>query len=271
MRSSLIREERLLRLELAYIRQRYEHAGIKGGQAEVAFRDFLSRYLPTHNRIGHGEVFNIDGLRSKQTDLVVSNDYHVALTSDWALPQSFIIEAVQCAAEIKAGINDVNTHLRDYFDKAKAFKKLLVSPDAVRMIEGDRKFLFRRPYFGFAFESKVSLPRIVEELKSWDEELRPVERPAIDGLFVLDRGTILDVGDGQGRLYALSPSGQRLTGYVQSDGGKETVLADLLTWVFATMPKVHYHMHPAGLYLSPNPAGRLELTDDGELVRRQNP
>ena len=53
--------------------------------------------------------------------------------------------------------------LRDYFDKAQTFKKLLINPDAtyeLRMLEGDLpRFGFRKPYFGFAFESKVSLPR----------------------------------------------------------------------------------------------------------------
>lgn len=272
MMNGLIREERLLRLELDYARQKFEHAGIKGGTVEAAFRDFLGRYLPAHNQVGHGEVFNIDGLRSKQTDLVVTNEHHIALTSDWGSAQSFIVEAVQCAAEIKSTIRDVSRDLRDYFEKARRFKNLLVNPDAVQLLEGDRRFGWRKPYFGFAFESKVGLPRILQELRAWNEELRPVERPAIDGLFVLDRGAILDVGDGQGRLYALSPSGRRLTGYVESTGGKNTVLADLLTWMLVTMPKVHYRMHPATLYLTPNPRpGRLELLDDGKLVRRQDP
>ena len=218
MRSNLIRDEKLLRLELDYTRQKYEHAGIKGGQVEAVVRDFLDRYLPAHNRVGHGEVFNIDGLRSRQTDLVVANEYHIALTSDWSEAQTYIIEAVQCAAEIKSKIENVDTDLRDYFDKAQTFKKLLINPDAtyeLRMLEGDLpRFGFRKPYFGFAFESKVSLPRVMQELRSWDEELRPVERPAIDALFVLDRGAVVNVGDGQGRIYSLTPSGQRRTGYV---------------------------------------------------------
>ena len=273
MKSSLIREERLLRLELDYTRQKYKHAGIKGGQVEAVVRDFLGRYLPAHNRVGHGEVFNIDGLRSRQTDLVVTNEYHVALTSDWSEAQTYIIEALQCAAEIKSTINNVDIDLRDYFEKAQTFKKLLIDPEAryeLRMLEGDLpRFGFRKPYFGFAFESKVSLPRIKQELRSWDEELRPVERPAIDSLFVLDRGAIVNVGDGQGRLYSLSPSGQRQTGYVEWSGDDNLVLSNLLTWIFATMPMIHYYMHPASLYLEPNPRpGRLELLDDGKLVRR---
>ena len=273
MRSNLIRDEKLLRLELDYTRQKYEHAGIKGGQVEAVVRDFLDRYLPAHNRVGHGEVFNIDGLRSRQTDLVVANEYHIALTSDWSEAQTYIIEAVQCAAEIKSKIENVDTDLRDYFDKAQTFKKLLINPDAtyeLRMLEGDLpRFGFRKPYFGFAFESKVSLPRVMQELRSWDEELRPVERPAIDALFVLDRGAVVNVGDGQGRIYSLTPSGQRRTGYVEWSGDDNLLLSNLLTWMFATMPMVHYYMHPASCYLEPNQhPGRLELLDDGTLSRR---
>ena len=124
-------------------------------------------------------MFNIDGLRSKETDLVITNDYHVALTSDWNEAQTFIIESVECAAEIKSVIKDVDT-LRDYFEKARTFKKMFVDPDLgtqARMHSDNvRRFYWRKPYFGFAFESQVSLDRIIQELSSWDKELRPIER-----------------------------------------------------------------------------------------------
>ena len=181
MAGILSREEKRLRLELQDIRQKYQHPGNKGDLVEAIIRDFLSRYLPAYNRVGHGEVFNIEGLRSKQTDLVVTNEYHVALTSDWTEPQSFIIESVECAAEIKSTINDVDTDLRDIFEKAKTFKSMFIEPDQgmeARLQPDDTtRFLWRKAYFGFAFESKVSLDRIIRQLKLWDEELRPVERP----------------------------------------------------------------------------------------------
>ena len=272
MAGILSREETRLRLELLDIRKKYEHPGNKGDQVESIIRDFLSQYLPAYNRVGHGEVFNIEGLHSKQTDLVVTNEYHVALTSDWTKAQTFIIESVECAAEIKSTINDVDTDLRDIFEKAKTFKSMFIEPgqgmEARLQPDDTRRFLWRKPYFGFAFESKVSLDRIIQELKSWDEELRPVERPVLDSLFILDRGGFMHMGSGQGRLVSIGSDGQRKTGYVALRKGGEQVLTTLLLWIYSTMPKIHYYTHPAFVYLTPNSSGgRLQLQDDGNLSR----
>ena len=273
MMGILNREEKRLRLELEDIRRKYEHAGNKGGQIESVVRDFLSRYLPAYNRVGHGEVFNIEGLRSKQTDLVITNEYHVALTSDWSEAQTFIIEGVECAAEIKTTINAVDTDLRDIFDKAKTFKQMLIEPDLgmqARMNSNDvSRFIWRKPYFGFAFESQVSLDRIVQELRSWDEELRPIERPVVDSLFVLDRGGFMNMGTGEGSFYSIGRDGRKQSGYVILREGGEEVLTTLLTWILATMPKLQYFTHPAFAYLRPDQnQGRLRLTDDGTLSRQ---
>ena len=265
-------EEKRLRGQLEDIRKKYKHAGNKGDQVEATIRDFLSRYLPPVNRVGHGEVFSVEGLRSRQTDLVITNEHHVALTEDWGKAQTFIIESVECAAEIKSTISDVNTDLRDFFEKAKTFKQMFIEPDQgieVRCQEEDfRRFIWRKPYFGFAFESQVSLDRILQELKSWDEDLRPVERPVLDSFFVLNRGGFMHMGNGKGRLVSLNKDDQPQTGYVRLRQGGEQVLTTLLLWIYATMPKINYATHPAFVYMRPNPhRGRLRLKDDGTLWR----
>ena len=115
-------DERRLRAELEGIREKFDHSGNKGSLVEREVRDFLRRYMPGDTRVGHGEVFDIDGRRAKQTDVVVSNQYHVALQSDWEEPQKFTIEAVQCAAEVRSVLTDVAS-LRECMEKARAFKK----------------------------------------------------------------------------------------------------------------------------------------------------
>lgn len=54
------------------------------------------------------------------------------------------------------------------------------TPMTVPSIQLDdaRHFVWRRPYFGFSFESKMNLDAIIQDLESSNEkELRPVERP----------------------------------------------------------------------------------------------
>ena len=59
--------------ELQRIRETYEHGGTRGGEAEATLRELLRKHLPRIYRVGHGEVFNKDGRRSRQTDVVVAN------------------------------------------------------------------------------------------------------------------------------------------------------------------------------------------------------
>ena len=271
MRQFLEREEERLRLDLADIRSRYEHAGNKGESAEHILREFLSRYLSAYNRVGHGEVFNIDGLRSRQTDIVVTNEYHVGLRSDWSDPQTFFIESVECAGEVKTNIKD-RGDLRDIFDKARAFKSMFMEPDQgmqFRAHEEDiPRFIWRRPFFGFAFESELSLSTTIRELGSWTDELRQVERPVLDSLFILDRGVTVHMGQGDGYLRSSVGDGEPQAGYVQVRQGDQEVLAHFLLWIYAAMPRIDYHTHPALVYLRSDPEkGKLRLDDDGYLAR----
>ena len=271
MTEILRQEETRLLSELEAIRQNFQHSGNKGARAEREFRDFLRRYMPGDTRLGHGEVFDIDGRVARQTDVVVANEYHAALHADWEEPQKFTIESVQCGAEVKSSLTDLSS-LRDCFEKAKAFKTLLMAPEhtmfLMSMGDDERRFLLRRPYFVFAFESRLTLPTMFNALTDWDSELRPVEQPVLDGLFVLDRGTLLHVGTGKGKLVVKMDDGEILRGYVASerDGG---VLSRMLLWMYGAMPKVIHFNHPLFPYLQPRrEPGKLWMNDRGKVERK---
>ena len=195
--------------------------------------------MPGDTRVGHGEVFDVDGRLSRQTDVVVANEFHVALQADWEKPQRFIIEAVQCAAEVKSSLTDVES-LRDCVEKARAFKSLLVAQESTMittdMRDDERRFRDRRPYFVFAFESRLTLQTILGALTEWDMELREVERPVVDALFVLDRGSLLHLGTGRGRLTIKGEGGAPLSGYVDFNA-QSGVLTRLLVWMYGSMPR----------------------------------
>ena len=271
MAGILRQEETRLLSELEGIRQNFQHSGTKGAKVEREFRDFLRRYMPGGTRVGHGEVFDIDGRVARQSDVVVANEYHTALHADWEEPQKFTIESVQCGAEVKTSVTDL-TSLRDCFEKARAFKSLLMAPKQSMLLtdmgDDERRFLQRRPYFVFAFESRLSLSRMFSALTAWDEELRPVERPVVDGLFVLDRGTLLHVGTGKGKLVLKKDDGEVLRGYVvyeRNDG----VLTRMLLWMYGAMPRVIHFNHPVFPYLQrKSDRGKLWMNDRGEVERK---
>lgn len=103
MAGILRQEEGRLVSELQSIRAKFEHAGNKGDLAESEFRNFLRRYMPGDNKVGHGEVFDMDGRIARQTDVVVANQFHVALQANWEEPQKFTIERSRaCSARPKS-------------------------------------------------------------------------------------------------------------------------------------------------------------------------
>ena len=257
--------------ELQRIRESFEHGGNRGGEAEATLRALLRKYLPLLYHVGHGEVFNKDGRRSRQTDVVVANEEHPPLFSDWERANSFFIEAVAAGGEVKTSLQSLDA-LRDSFDKGRAFKNILAEPQHKQVIfvtqEDHQRFIYRRPYFAFFFESKVTLERIWQALQEWDTEAREIDRPAIDAVFILDRGSIVHFGNADGFLKIRLPDGTNGRGYHIQLDGDYGVLPNLLLWLFTSIPRIHVWTPPIVNYLvEEQSAGELALSDDGRLCR----
>ena len=275
MRRLLEQESAQMMTELLRIRESFTHGGNRGGEAEATIREFFRKHLPLHFRVGHGEVFNKDGRRSRQTDVVVINQDHPPLFSDWERANMFIIEGVAAGGEVKTALQSVDD-LRETFDKGTAFKCILVQPQAQSMMFGKdediARFVNRRPYFAFFFESKLGLKRIKQELDEWNNELREIERPSIDAVFVLDRGSIIHFGNGDGTLKLRLPDGTEGRGYHIRTDHHERVLPSILLWIFTSMPRVWMWTPPIVDYLIQEEAGgELSLDDNGRLSRTLPP
>ena len=122
MNTVLLQEEKRLSTELSNIRANYEHAGIKGAKVERVLRDLLRLCLPTDLCVGHGEVFDVDGRQTKQTDVVMANRYHFPQppNHNWEEPQKFMIECVECGGEVKSALTSRRT-IEECFDNALSF------------------------------------------------------------------------------------------------------------------------------------------------------
>ena len=261
--------------ELIRIRKSFLHGGTRGGEAEATLREFLRMHLPLYTRVGHGEVFNKDGRRSRQTDVVVTNEEHPPLYSNWERAHLFIIEGIAAAGEVKTALQSLDG-LRDTFDKARAFKSILAQPQERMLIYGtdqdNKRFVYRRPYFAFFYESKVSLNTMCQALEQWDKEVREVDYPTIDAVFVLEGGSIINFGDGSGMLKLRLPDGTDGRGYISRSDARDKVLPTLLLWMFSSMPRIRMWRPPIVEYLmEEEDSGPLMLKDDGVLSRKAPP
>lgn len=219
-----------LRARLEEVRARLHHPGSKGTSAEAAFRLALSEYLPRRISVGHGEVIDARGNRSAQCDVVLASDFHPNwFTGDE--PSLFLIEAVAAAGEVKSVLTPAD--LTKCLDDVRRFRQL--RPDwgghtEIVATESDlRRFYRSPPYILFAYESQLSLETITERLQAATDDSGGRTTESIDGVFVLDRGFVLNFGDGKGAFVTQGSNGVRLTQYYWDD--EMAPLVALMMWL----------------------------------------
>jgi len=248
LRAQIALVEQQMRGELAKARATFAHNVNRGDGGEASLRAVLRQYLPRRYELGHGEVVDSFGGRSAQTDIVVANEDHPFIfTAD--LPGLFLVEGVSAAGEVKSVLTKQN--LEDSLPKSVRFKSL--KPAHVRSLaftgEKDRnKFGENPPWFIFAYESRLSLEGITEILDGFQKSLPAATRMA-DAVFCLERGSVVDVGDGLSDLKAVGADGSQLAGWIRNASSE--VLFDFLGWLSISVPRVVRMASILPVYLMP--------------------
>jgi hypothetical protein len=220
----------------------HEHAGTKGDLLEIAFRQFLRDHLPSRLSVGHGEVVDLSGSRSAQTDIVIANDDH-PLTYPAERAGVYFLEGVDAAGEVKSVLT--SDSLQDAIGKAQEFKALHAVESflyaAARSRSDRARFYARRPWFLIALESQLTLAHISEVLADRATASGIPRLEDMDAVFVLDRGTAINLGDGRGGLQYTSSDAETARGWVTHSNS--VVLFSLIQWLASVMPRV-IRQHP---------------------------
>jgi hypothetical protein len=222
--------EKRLRSNLEETRAKLRHAGNKGMSAEGAFRQALAGFLPRRLSVGHGEVIDRHGHRSAQCDVVVATDQH----PNWIVgdgPSLFLVEAVAGVAEVKSVLT--STHLQTSLDNTRQFRQLKPDWSGLTEVAGNAADVARYyrspPLFLFAYESELTLETIAERVQEAGSATPGRVGESIDGIFVLDRGYVMNFGAGDGAFVVQGPSGDRLFGYYWDD--QRSPLMTLMRWL----------------------------------------
>ncbi len=228
-----------MKLKLDEIRETHQHKGNKGANVEQIIRDFLKVYFPADNRIGHGEIIDSDGGVSTQLDAIITNEYH-PLINDLSQPSLYFIEGVACAGEIKSILNsqDLDTILKNCLN----YKNLNLNLSRSMMIHSNKsdtkRFIEKRPFFLFAFESQITLDTVSEKISNFNKENCPQIWQQIDAVFLLDRGSVVNFGDGKGTFQFRTLKGISLPGYHLTPLENEpNLLFSFITWISAIIPR----------------------------------
>lgn len=235
LREKLTALERQMRAQMDEIRATFEQPTDKGTSAESLCRELLRTYLPRRFELGHGEIIDARGNRSAETDLVIVNEDHpVTFTPD--LPGFFLVEGVSAAGEVKSILTA--SDLKDALKKSNRFKSL-EAKGRTGFAQGNpsdmERFHDHRPWFLLAFESQLTLQAIHDNIDHFMTEASLSLLQVADAVFVLDRGWVVNFGDGKGELQFGYPNVVMAEGWAWRES--DLVLADLLAWLSVVMPR----------------------------------
>jgi len=226
-----------MKAKLNEIRATFAQSGDKGSSVEDSFREFLRQYLPRRLEIGQGEIIDSSGERSKQTDVVIVNEEH-PFTFTPELPGLFFIEGVCAAGEVKTVLK--SQQLDVVLENSYQFKRLKIEAGKGTMIHANpsdiKRFYERPPWFLVAFESQLTLPSILTEIDRFVNRTRGQADRLVDAVFILDRGWLINFGDGEGSFQSRTPEGKSVGGWVWKESN--SVLFDLLGWLSIVMPRM---------------------------------
>ncbi|KJL25937.1 hypothetical protein RN51_00444 [Microbacterium oxydans] len=243
-------EETTLRAALDRARADFEHRGVRGDAVERAVRHFLSRHLPRKYTVGTGETIDRLGHRSNQLDVLVLNDEQ-PFVQEPDTSGLYLIEGVAAVGEIKTSLG--SSELDDILSKGQRLRQIqptIPAGSEVRGLISDiHRFVDSVPYFALALGSSLASETILQKLMdapditSWNG----TTVPALDALFVLDRGAYLNFGDGEGALQFRLPDGSAGTGWFGPfpDGA----LVALFNWLNGSISRVRYGSSIASPYL----------------------
>ena len=139
------------------------------------------------------------------------------------------------------------------FKQAVAFKRLntlLSKGDMTCSSDADiERFLNRRPYFLFAYDTAVKPNALIDRLLELQDDSDVGATEHLDAIFVLGHGAMFNLGDGTSSFLMLKPDGTPITGW----GFKATdSLMPMIAWLSAVMPNIVHFSSIALPYLVKN-------------------
>jgi hypothetical protein len=231
--------QKQIQLKIEEIRETHQHKGNKGSNVEQIIREFLRVYFPSDNRIGQGEIIDSDGGISSQLDVIMTNEYHPYI-NDLSQPSIYFIEGVACAGEVKSILNskDLEIILSNSLRYKSLNLRLSKGMQIHSKMSDTKRFIEKRPYFLFAFESQMTLDTVFDKILKFNNQNCSEIWQQIDAVFFVDRGSIINFGDGQGSLQFRDPQGNSIPGLINRPLENEpNLLFSFVTWISAVIQR----------------------------------
>lgn len=230
-----------LRRALSNARLVFDHATVKGNAIESMVRALLRAVTDPRRGVSSGQIRDSYDKLSAQVDVAITHEFHPpSCIGDQTL---FLVEGVAVVGEIKSQLT--SDHLDATVANGQRLRELRVEfPDrtVVHASPSDvQRFAERPPFFLFAMESQLSLTTVLERV-------RAAPSRSVDAVFLLDRGYLIDFGDGRGSFRFLQRGDHRSLPGWQGKADPSDVLDAFLDWVIAMTMPVRVPVNPADLH-----------------------
>lgn len=160
-----------------------EHRSLKGSKREKILRNFLRDLLPQQYSLGDGEIFDSNGLISKQVDIIIHNSHMpVFRYSKYLL--LYPIESVFGVCEVKTKLDKQS--LKEAIENIQSVKKMKLSKPSAFFGE------FKERVYGAVFAYDASDANTIKDnLQDIYTELRVPQEEKIDLICVLNKFIVL--------------------------------------------------------------------------------
>lgn len=251
LRSKFVFLQREMNAAFEQNRAEFQHRGNRGTGAEIILKNFLKRYLPPKYALGNGEVIDSYGSSTGQLDVIVVNEHHPFI-NNFDQPSVYFSEGVGCVGEVKSLLNgdELNSVMLSC-QRVKSCRREIHDATAMNAnISDANRYTLRIPYFLFCFSSDLALLTIYERLQDFKTKNSPED--CIDAVFVLNRGSIVDFGDGRGSFqFILAADGAPVMGYFPLHASEEgVVLMDAMRFLHSCLIEIPRAAPILGWYMN---------------------
>ncbi len=205
------------------------------GREEIV-RRFLADYLPSKWSVGSGFIVDSFGKKTAQMDIVVNDDLIIKPLSYAQDRGLYFAESVGIVVQVKSTLNKQT--LRDAIKNLDTVKKLRRAhlKGAYRIMgSSEEKVWDVIPTLLFAFQSDISLPTIAKSFCDLNKELEIEDTNQVDAVFILNKGVLLNIKEGETRFGVLKDDGSAIRGPVAIESREDT-LFDFLLFNLKVLP-----------------------------------
>ncbi len=173
-----------------------EHKGEKGAELETLIKNILRGFLPARFSLGKGFVFDSEGNKSKQCDIIIYDNHQNPKILSLEQNGLFPVELVYGVVEVKGYFG--KKEIKDSIDKIKSVKNLVSKSPKIAFLTVNEKNLVETKIFqsirpaGFIWGITSSTDNLDTVRKNFSDSFKKVKQEeTFDAAYVMSNAYLI--------------------------------------------------------------------------------